>query len=52
MTWPRDGAPLDSIWDVRARLDALIDPMRRLRIQAQWLLSGYKRRRGSAAGRY
>lgn len=38
MRWPRDGAPLDSIWDARARLGALVCPLRKGRIQAQFRL--------------
>jgi hypothetical protein len=51
MRWPRDGAPLRSIWDVSARLDALACPWARLRIQAQWLFGRYMRRRRSAGAR-
>ncbi len=45
MRWPRDGAAIDSIWDVRDRLAALIDPWASLRIRAIWIFQSYMRPR-------
>lgn len=48
MTWPYDGA-LCAPGDIRARLEALVDPWQRLRVRMVWLFSNYMQ--GSAGSR-